>query len=228
MAGKNFPTNKEDVLVPTYYLDIDGLAGFWAKAKQYINNQNLSLNGQNIPLYPRGTESNISITDAITDIKNQCVKYDKATTTALGLIKVGTVNVTEIEKATEGTNYYPVNIDSDGLGYVALPSFTNNAGSITNVLAGNGLTGGASSGEATLNVGEGEGISVTENAVSLKTASDTVLGGIKVGENLSIDSNGVLSAIDKSRVTIEYSNGTLNMSNVNETNYNAGTLNLTL
>ena len=74
MAGKNFPTNKEDVLVPTYYLDIDGLAGFWAKAKQYINNQNLSLNGQNIPLYPRGTESNISITDAITDIKNQYVK----------------------------------------------------------------------------------------------------------------------------------------------------------
>jgi hypothetical protein len=74
MAGKNFPTNKEDVLVPTYYLDIDGLAGFWAKAKQYINNQNLSLNGQNIPLYPRGTESNVSITSAITNIKNQYVK----------------------------------------------------------------------------------------------------------------------------------------------------------
>lgn len=33
---------------------------------------------------------------------------------------------------------------------------------------------------------------------------------------------------DTSRVTIEYSNGTLSMSNVNEMNYNAGTLNLTL
>ena len=33
---------------------------------------------------------------------------------------------------------------------------------------------------------------------------------------------------DASRVTIEYSNGTLSMSNVNEMNYNAGTLNLTL
>lgn len=33
---------------------------------------------------------------------------------------------------------------------------------------------------------------------------------------------------DTSRITIEYSNGTLNMSNVNEMNYNAGTLNLTL
>lgn len=33
---------------------------------------------------------------------------------------------------------------------------------------------------------------------------------------------------DSTRVTIEYSNGTLNMSNVNEMDYNAGTLNLTL
>ena len=33
---------------------------------------------------------------------------------------------------------------------------------------------------------------------------------------------------DSSRVTIEYSNGTLSMSNVNEIDYNEGTLNLTL
>ncbi len=120
-------------------------------------------------------------------------KYGKATTNTLGLIKVGTVNTTEITKATEGTNYYPVNIDSDGLGYVALPSFTNNAGSITNVLAGNGLTGGASSGEATLNVGAGTGINVTDDAVSLKTASTTELGGIKPGTNFSVDGDGVLT-----------------------------------
>lgn len=39
------------------------------------------------------------------------------------------------------------------------------------------------------------GIAAGANAYSLPTASATVLGGIKVGKNLSIDSNGVLSGV---------------------------------
>jgi hypothetical protein len=42
-------------------------------------------------------------------------------------------------------------------------------GTITSVVAGNGLTGGGTSGEVTLNVGAGTGISVTADAVALAT-----------------------------------------------------------
>ena len=41
-----------------------------------------------------------------------------------------------------------------------------------------------------------DGISEEANKYELPTASDAVLGGIKVGTNLSIDANGVLSATD--------------------------------
>lgn len=44
-------------------------------------------------------------------------------------------------------------------------SYTNNTGDITGVTAGKGLTGGATSGTATLNVGAGAGITVTDDAV---------------------------------------------------------------
>ena len=47
---------------------------------------------------------------------------------------------------------------------------TANKGDITGVTAGNGLTGGATSGTATLNVGAGAGISVTADAVALATS----------------------------------------------------------
>ena len=41
-----------------------------------------------------------------------------------------------------------------------------------------------------------DGISAEANKYELPTASDTILGGVKVGTNLSIDANGVLSATD--------------------------------
>jgi hypothetical protein len=41
------------------------------------------------------------------------------------------------------------------------------SGDITAVIAGNGLTGGATTGDATLNIGAGTGISVTSNAIAL-------------------------------------------------------------
>ena len=62
------------------------------------------------------------------------------------------------EFTNDGSTYYNIPISSE---------YTNNVGDITGVTAGNGLTGGGSSGTATLNVGAGTGISVGANSISL-------------------------------------------------------------
>lgn len=52
-------------------------------------------------------------------------------------------------------------------------------GDITAVLAGNGLTGGATSGIANLQVGAGDGISVSADAVSVNTGSLHFTDGVE-------------------------------------------------
>jgi len=61
-------------------------------------------------------------------------------------------------------------------------------GDITGVIAGSGLTGGSFGGDATLNVGEGDGISVTSNAVSLDTGSNHFVGGV---QKVTIDGGNI-------------------------------------
>lgn len=52
-------------------------------------------------------------------------------------------------------------------------------GDITSVIAGSGLTGGAFSGAATLNVGAGNGITVSADAISVNTGSAHFTSGVE-------------------------------------------------
>ena len=71
--------------------------------------------------------------------------------------------------------------------YVTGLGYTSNTGDITGVTAGNGLTGGATSGNATLNVGAGTGISVTADAVALATVSGLTAGSYGPSSNKSLN-----------------------------------------
>lgn len=78
----------------------------------------------------------------------------------------------------------------NGTSWINLSSAT---GDITGVSAGNGLTGGGTSGAVTLNVVGGTGITANANDVALDTATASALGGVKIGSRISI-SSGVISA----------------------------------
>ena len=93
-----------------------------------------------------------------------------------------------------GQIYYNTNDNEirfyNGSNWVNLSSAT---GDITGVTAGNGLTGGGSSGAVTLNVVGGTGITAAADSISLDTATASALGGVKIGSRISI-SSGVISA----------------------------------
>jgi hypothetical protein len=114
------------------------------------------------------------------------VSLNAANKSTIGGIKVASVGTGASNVNTaDNANKFAVHIDSNGLGYVAIPQYSNNQGDITGVTAGNGLTDGGTSGTVTLNVGAGEGISVTGDAVAIKAATDAALGGIKVWNKTS-------------------------------------------
>lgn len=85
---------------------------------------------------------------------------------------------------------------------------------ITNVTAGNGLTGGGTSSTVTLNIGAANGINVTADAVGVTTGPTLTVNstGIHVNNSLSIGDlslsgnltvSGTLTTIDTNNLTIE-------------------------
>lgn len=108
-----------------------------------------------------------------------------ATTSAVGGIKVHSVNSGSITVSSNGSNYYGVNRDKDGKAYVALPTWNNNAGTVTSITPGTGLTGTSNDTAIT-----------TSGTINLKSATTTELGGIKVG---TVNTNAITKLTDGSK-----------------------------
>ncbi len=90
---------------------------------------------------------------------------------------------------------------------------TPTTGDITAVTAGDGLTGGGTSGDVTLNVGAGNGISVAADAISVNGGSTLTVNttGVHVNTDLSItnltlsgnlDINGTLTTVDTTNLSV--------------------------
>lgn len=108
-----------------------------------------------------------------------------ATASAIGGIKVHSVNSGSITVSSSGSNYYGVNRDKDGKAYVALPTWSNNAGTVTSITPGTGLTGTSNDTAIT-----------TSGTINLKSATTTELGGIKVG---TVNTNAITKLTDGSK-----------------------------
>lgn len=126
-----------------------------------------------------------------------------ATASEAGLIKVSSVNTSAVTVNAESTNagrYYSVELNSDGKAIVNVPwSDTNTDTGATSVeVAGTGnaiTTASYDSASRKLTLTKG----ATYNNYSLPKATSAVLGGVKIGDNITVD-DGTIS-LTKSDVT---------------------------
>lgn len=136
------------------------------------------------------TETTNAFIDTISQNTNGVISVTKkplayATTSAVGGLKVHSVNSGSISVNSSGSNYYGVNRDKDGKAYVALPTWSNNAGTVTSITPGIGLTGTSSDTAIT-----------TSGTINLKSATTGEIGGIKVG---TVNTSAITKLTDGSK-----------------------------
>lgn len=107
----------------------------------------------------------------------------------------------------QGDMYYNTTDDTvyvyDGAAWLDLAAGGGGTGDITAVVAGSGLTGGATTGSATLDVGAGTGISVSTDAVAI----DTTVVPVKT-DNLSVFATSTSAAIGVGSIELGHATDT--------------------
>ena len=176
--------------------------------------------------FRRGTTAqNDSFTGAVgelsidTQIKTIRV-HDGSTTggTALAIAsQLTTANVSEVTNLyfTNARARTAISVSGD-LSYdpsTGVISFTNDPGDIESVAAGDGLTGGGSSGAVTLNVGSGYGITVTADGVEVTNSAITALVTKTLIDGLGVDAS-TLDGIDSTAFALDTDLTTANVAEV--------------
>ena len=159
----------------TFQMNNDSARGFWWGDDSHTNAQGaMSLT----------TDGKLSVASGIR------VGYGESDTTspAAGLTVSGNIAVTG---TVDGRNVATDGTKLDGIASGA----TANTGDITAVTAGTGLTGGGTSGSVTLNVGAGDGISLSADAVAVNSTVVRTSGTQLIGGNKSW--TGTLYMADK-------------------------------
>ena len=97
-------------------------------------------------------------------------------------------------------------------------SFTNDAGDIESVAAGDGLTGGGTSGAVTLNVGSGYGITVNADGIEVTNTEITALVTKSLIDGLGVDAS-TLDGIDSADFALDADLTTANVAEVTNLYY---------
>jgi len=126
-----------------------------------------------------------------------------------------TVGGSEVITAANISNY--ATGGGVAIGTTATTALAGNTTTITTTQANAIATNSAKVGITTAQTGKLENIEALANNYSLPTATSTVLGGVKIGANLSIDANNVVSvpvatSTSFGVVKVSFSGGTLNIS----------------